>query len=164
MKEERKTIQQAAAIILREENKPIKAKVVAKRALEKGMVSTSAKDPIASMSQTLERNIRMDTGNMEPNRLKFVNTKEGRCIGLYEVDYSAYEHENVKNEKAKGKDDNVAQLVKIYLTKDILKKVRIYELSENHVNIEDAIISLIKIGLLSTSEDILEKLKSELEG
>lgn len=156
------TIQQAAVKILKKGKAPLKAKEVARIALEESMVSPStAKDPIQSMSQTLERNIRMNTGNIP--KLQFVYTEEGRCIGLPEEDDSHYEKIDFTNKVKQDNKEDLSQLIKIYLPKDILKKVRIYEVSENYMNIEAAIISLIKKSLISSSDEILKKIKNELE-
>ena len=64
MMEKTITIQQAAAQLLAEYKKPLKSKDLAKLAQERRLVAPStAKDPIQSLSQTLERNIRLDKGN-----------------------------------------------------------------------------------------------------
>lgn len=144
------TIQQAAAEILKKNGSPMKSKELAKQALELNMVAPSkAKDPIQSMSQTLERNIRMNTGNKP--QLKFIYTKQGRYISL------------PKTDEIKKYEECTTQLIKIELSKSVLKKIKIYEISENYKSLEDTIVDLIKKGLESTSEDFIEKLKNEFK-
>ena len=75
-----RNINQAATVILKEANRPLSAKEIAKRALERGLASSNAKDPINSLAQTLEKNIRDDTYN-DP-KLIFIYSQRGRLIDL----------------------------------------------------------------------------------
>ena len=146
------TIQQAAARILEEQRKPLKSKELARMAQERKLVSPSmAKDPIQSLSQVLERNIRLDKGNKP--RLVFVETDEGRCIGLPDW----YEENKIEV-------TNESEAVKIGLSEDMMNKVKLYQSSFNIISIEETIIQLVKKGLNATSNELIERLKTELEG
>ena len=74
------TIQQTAHELLKEVGKPLSSRKLAKAALERHMASSSAKDPIHSLAQTIEKNIRDELYNQP--RLEFVMSTEGRLIGL----------------------------------------------------------------------------------
>lgn len=151
MMEKTMTIQQAAAQLLAEYKKPLKSKDLAKLAQERELVAPStAKDPIQSLSQTLERNIRLDKGNKP--RLLFVETQEGRCIGLP----SWYETKKVEKKVFSEK-------VEVALPTDLLNKIKLYQSSFNLSCIEEAIIHLTKKGLSATSQELINKLKLELD-
>ena len=147
------TIQQAAAQLLAEHRKPLKSKELARLAQERQLVAPSAaKDPIQSLSQVLERNIRLDKGNKP--RLVFVETDEGRCIGLPEW----YETKKVEQIIEKS------EAIEIGLSEDILNKVKLYQTSFGLASIEEAVIQLVKKGLAATSGELISRLKTELEG
>lgn len=145
------TIQQAASELLSEHRKPLKSKDLARMAQERRMVAPSmAKDPIQSLSQTLERNIRLDKGNKP--RLIFVETENGRCIGMPQW------YEEVKVEKKV-----VSESVEVGLSSDLFNKVKIYQTSFKLTSIEDAMVQLIKKGLGATSQELIDRLKLELD-
>lgn len=146
------TIQQAAAALLSEYKRPLKSKELANLALQREMVAPSAaKDPIQSLSQTLERNIRLDKGNKP--RLLFVDTENGRGIGLPEW----YEERKVE------KKVNLEK-IEVAVPADLLNKIKLYQSSFNFMTIEETIVHLAKKGLSATSEELIERLKSELDG
>lgn len=151
MMEKTITIQQAAAELLSEYRKPLKSKDLARMAQERKMVAPStAKDPIQSLSQTLERNIRLDKGNKP--RLVFVETENGRCIGMPEW------YEEVKIEKKAA-----SEKVEVALSSDLLNKVKLYQSSFKLVSMEEAMIQLMKKGLSATSQELIDRLKLELD-
>lgn len=147
------TIQQAAAQLLSEQRKPLKSKELARMAQDRKLVAPSAaKDPIQSLSQVLERNIRLDKGNKP--RLMFVETAEGRAIALPEW----YEEKKVPPKVEKN------QTIEIALSEDIMNKVKLYQTSFNIPSLEEAIVQLTKKGLGATSQELINRLKTELEG
>ena len=76
----RPTIQEAAAGILKEKGVPMSARELAAEALARRAVTSNAKDPEASLGNTLEKNIRDGTYNHP--KLVFVRSARGRLIGL----------------------------------------------------------------------------------
>lgn len=74
------TAHEAAHRLLEEAGKPQSSKTLADRMLKKGLVRSSASDPIASLAQTIEKNIRGKAYNRP--ELEFVYTREGRLIGI----------------------------------------------------------------------------------
>jgi hypothetical protein len=154
------TIQKTAAEILKEAKVPISAKEIAKLAIEKGLVKKSnAQDPIQSLSQTLERNVRMDTGNNP--RLQFINTERGRCLALPEwydnEDELEYEMESTETEPSMTKK------VTIELPINILNKIKIHQLGNEFQCIDDAILDLVIKGLIASTDELIKKLKTEIE-
>ena len=146
------TIQQAAAKLLAEYRKPLKSKDLARIAIEKALVAPSlAKDPVQSLSQTLERNIRLNKGNKP--KLMFVETNEGRAIALPEW----YEE---RKEEASVERENV----EIAFSEDLMNKIKIYQTSFNLDGMEETIIQLVKKGLSATSKELIDRLKIELVG
>ncbi len=74
-------VQQVAHDILKEKNTPMSSKELAKVILNKGLISSNAKDPIQSFASTLERNIR--DGVYNKPKLVFISKERGqRLIGL----------------------------------------------------------------------------------
>ena len=146
------TIQQAAAQLLEEQRRPIKSKELARMAQEKGLVAPSmAKDPIQSLSQVLERNIRLDKGNKP--RLIFIETEEGRCIAIPQW----YEEKKIETKIE-------SEVIQIALSEDIMNKVKLYQISFNLPSMEEAIVQLTKKGLSAASEELINRLKTELQG
>ncbi|MGG0175802.1 hypothetical protein [Gottfriedia acidiceleris] len=151
------TIQKAAAELLKEANKPLNAKVIAKLALEREMIKkSSAVDPIQSLSQTLERNVRNNTGNHP--RLEFISTEDGRCLALPEWGSS---EDALEGQNEEYKDD--LQEIRIKIHNSILNKVKIHQLSNDYKNIDEALLDLIKKGLWASSDELIKKLKSDLD-
>lgn len=146
------TIQQAAAKLLAEHRKPLKSKDLARMAIEKMLVAPSmAKDPVQSLSQTLERNIRLNKGNKP--KLVFVETTEGRAIALPEWYEERKEQVSVECEK-----------IEIAFSEDLINKIKIYQTSFNLDGIEETVIQLVKKGLSATSKELIDRLKIELDG
>ncbi|OKO88536.1 hypothetical protein BRO54_3614 [Geobacillus proteiniphilus] len=150
------TIQQAAAKILQEMKIPLSAKELAKIALEKGLVQSQAKDAVQSLSQTLERNVRMNVGNNP--ELQFVYLEKGRCLALPEW---KYEHPEDQAEY-KEKEQPAKNKVTIDLPVDLLNQIRIYQLGNELNSFNEAIVHLIKKGISASTNELLEKLKSKL--
>ncbi|MBW1715981.1 MAG: hypothetical protein JRJ77_09180 [Deltaproteobacteria bacterium] len=73
------TIQEAVFDILNEVGRPLSSRELAKIALDRGMVTSYAKDPVQSHAQTIEKNIRDDVYNRP--KLIFIPTAQGRLIG-----------------------------------------------------------------------------------
>jgi hypothetical protein len=76
------TMQRAAERLLKEAGCAMPSRQLAELALARGFVSSTAKDPVHSLAQTLEKNIRDQLYNDPP--LRFVQTDKGRMLGLVE--------------------------------------------------------------------------------
>ena len=73
-------IQKAAHQILVEEGHPLPSRIIAKQALEREMAASKSKDPIQSLAQTIEKNIR--DGVYNNPELIFMTEDGRRVIGL----------------------------------------------------------------------------------
>ena len=185
------TIQQAAAEILKQRNYPIKAKEIAEIALKENLIAPSkAKNPVISLSQVLERNIRMNMGNNP--RLVFINTDKGRMIGLPEMDViknnETFSDVHIKNDTfikndvliksdavikndtfikseahIRNEENSLISLLKKHLPYATIEKIELFMRIKKYSEIDYAIIELIKRGLVASTNDILQTLKSEFE-
>ncbi|MCE5222549.1 MAG: winged helix-turn-helix domain-containing protein [Clostridium sp.] len=185
------TIQQAAAEILKQRNYPIKAKEIAEIALKENLIAPSkAKNPVISLSQVLERNIRMNMGNNP--KLAFINTDKGRMIGLPEMDVikknETCNDVHIRNDTfikndvliksdavikndtfikseahIKNEENSLISLLKRHLPEATIEKIELFMRIKKYSEIDYAIIELIKRGLVASTNDILQTLKSEFE-
>lgn len=150
------TVQQAAALILRKSNFPLKSKEIAKMILNENLIAPSkAKNPIQSVSQALERNVRMDVGN-EP-KLEFISTADGRALRLSEI------NTNKDTEIQENEEENLTKLIKPYLPKDTMDKIELYQSIKKYSRTDQAVVDLIKSGLIAKLPEILETLKNDFE-
>jgi flavin-binding protein dodecin len=151
------TIQQAAYEVLRKANEPLKSIEIAHRIIEQKLIISNAKNPIQSISQALERNIRMNKGNSP--KLEFVESYLGRQIQIAERDQRTIHTVNtVLERKEEAKEE-----ITLSLPKDLLDKVKIYQLGTGKESVDDAITSLLRTGLFSSSDKLIEILKREME-
>jgi hypothetical protein len=73
-------VHDAASKILTEEGRPLSAKDIARQILARALASSSAQDPVFSISSTIEKTIR--DGIYNDPELAFIQTAHGRLIGL----------------------------------------------------------------------------------
>lgn len=73
-------VQEAAYRLLTEEGRPLSSRELARRALERGMVTSAAGDPVFSIASTIEKTIR--DGRYNRPELAFVPSTSGRLVGL----------------------------------------------------------------------------------
>jgi hypothetical protein len=152
------TIQQAAFEVLMEAGEPLKSLEIARRILAKNLVQSEAKNPVQSISQALERNIRMDKGNLP--RLQFVETYMGRQIEIAEMPTTHLKQDIAKYEPIKQLPK---EEITINLSKSILDKAKIFQLATGAKTLDEAIEALLKSGLASKSEHLIESIKREME-
>lgn len=155
------TIQQAAYEVLKEAGEPLKSIEIAKRILDKGLIESSAKNPIQSISQALERNIRMNKGNSP--KLEFVDTYLGRHIQSAEGFYKLEKAENQPLSSFEYKPSFNNEEITISLPKTIVDKAKIFQLATGASTLDDAIAALLKSGLASNSEKLIEVIKRDME-
>lgn len=158
MEEKMFTIQQAAYEVLKKSGEPLKSVEIAHRILSEGLIESQAKNPVQSISQALERNIRMNKGNSP--KLEFVETYIGRKIqpaNIVQGKNFRTVHSNFEN---KG---TLKEELTISISKDLLDKVKIYQLGTGKETVDEAISSLLRTGLNSSSDKLIEILKREME-
>ena len=73
-------VQEAAYRLLQEEGRPLSSRELARRALERGMVTSASSDPVFSIASTIEKTIR--DGRYNRPELVFVQSGSGRRVGL----------------------------------------------------------------------------------
>ena len=152
------TIQQAAYEVLHKANEPLKSIEIAHRIIEQKLIMSNAKNPIQSISQALERNIRMNKGNTP--KLEFVETYLGRQIQIAEQQVATRQASvHIEAEKKVA----VLEEITVKLSKDLLDKVMIYQLGTGKGSVDEAIASLLRTGLSSSSDKLIEVLKREME-
>lgn len=153
-----RTIQQAAFEVLQEAGQPLKSIEIASRIMEQQLIESTAKSPIQSISQALERNIRMNKGNTP--KLEFVDSIYGRQIQCTpETAAKQVYYSSVKEMKLPQPEEEVV----VNLAKTLVDKVKIYQLAKGISSIDEAITELIRSGLTSSSSELIETLKKEME-
>lgn len=73
-------VQEAAHKLLVEEGRPLSSRELARRALDRGWVTSASDDPVFSIASTIEKTIRH--GRYNRPELAFLTTASGRRIGL----------------------------------------------------------------------------------
>jgi len=145
------TANEAAVVILQEEKKPLHSKEIAKRALDRGLVSSNAKDPVTSFAQTLEKNIREDIYNNP--KLIFISSSRGRLIGLPSMNGGT----STKVEYA-----NQTQAVTLKLPVEIVERIQLASHAKIANTFEETVILLIKRGLSAVANDVRKGLTTRL--
>lgn len=134
------TIQEAAHQILKEHQRPLDSKTIAKLALESGLVTSSARDPIASLAQTVEKNIRDGVYNRP--QLVFIHEGRHRPIGLPET--SAQVKPAVSQHPFSR---TVPQPLSVRIPSELMGKIRLAEQAKVGANFDDTVAALIREGL-----------------
>jgi len=146
------TIQEAAKLILEEEKTPLSSRGIAKRALDRGLVTSRAKDPILSHAATIEKNIRNEVYNKP--ELIFIKTSNGRLIGL--PTWSS--QEQVVSPKSA-----TYRMVSLNIPIDLYDQIELAAQSKIAESFETTIILLLKKGISEYVSEIREKLLSKID-
>lgn len=145
------TIQQAANRLLQESQQALSARELAASALDRQLVYSSARDPINSLAQTLEKNVREEVYNNPP--LKFVHQGGKRLLALPEW---------VVEPKAESAPRDMTRFtmdVSPALARDLQLAVQA-GLADTS---EEAFVLFAKRGLSAASAEIKEAIMSKLE-
>lgn len=149
-----KTIQQAAYEVLKQAGSSLKSLEIARRIYEQQLIQSNAVNPVQSISQALERNIRMNKGNTP--KLVFIETAFGREVTI------PYEPAAVIPVTEQRQETQVEELT-IELPKSLLDKVKIFQLGTGVASLDEAVALLIKSGLQNNSANLLESIKKEMD-
>jgi len=147
------TIQEAAYQILKELGKPLSSKEIARIALEKNMVKSTAQDPTQSHAQTIEKNIR--DGIYNKTKLIFIHSSQGRLIGLPGWDSAPPITKN--NQK-----QNLFEL-RIQIPIELLEKIRLAEQAKLENSFDETVSLILIKGLSLLSPQIKKGLMEKLE-
>lgn len=149
------TIQQAAFQVLQDAGTSLKSLEIARRIHESQLVVSTAVNPVQSISQALERNIRMNKGNLP--RLEFTETAFGRevTIPMSEV--------TIRQQIQPSKAIQEMESITIELPKNLVDKVKIFQLGTGLETMDEALTLLVRSGLVNNSSELLESIKKELD-
>jgi hypothetical protein len=146
-------IQEAGYKILEEMGKPLSSREIAKIALEQRMVSSTAQDPIQSHAQTIEKNIR--DGIYNKPKLVFVNSSQGRLVGLPIWDSNGYSAPDTKLQ-------NLSEL-KVHISTELLEKIKLADQAKLRNNFNDTVSLILTKGLSILSPEIKKGLMEQLD-
>ncbi|TVM32344.1 HTH domain-containing protein [Oceanidesulfovibrio marinus] len=147
------TTQEAAAKILEEIGTPLSSKEIAKIALERRMKSSSARDPILSLSQTIEKNIREGLYNRP--ELEFVRTSKGRLIGLPSWNFSRdFVHDK--------KTQELSELTALVPT-ELLNKIKLADQAKLANTFDETVSFILTKGLSIITHEIKAELMKQLD-
>ncbi|MER2107860.1 MAG: HTH domain-containing protein [Solibacillus sp.] len=149
-----KTIQQAAYEVLQQAGSSLKSLEIARRIHEQGLVQSNAVNPVQSISQALERNIRMNKGNTP--KLIFIETAFGREVT---IPYEPAPFVEVPELKLTGQLEEMT----VQLPKSLLDKVKIFQLGTGAASLDEAVAVLLKSGLQNNSATLIESIKKEMD-
>ena len=131
------TAQEAFALLLKEEGQPVLPRELAERALQRGLVSSSSKDPVFSIATTVVKNIREQRYN-EPE-LVFIESNEGRKIGLPRW--------QVENPTTRNSVSEKVRPLTVTLPPDVAQGVRLAVQAGLAATEQEAVTLLVKCGL-----------------
>lgn len=149
------TIQEAAHRILKERQQPLDSKAIAKLALDSGLVVSAARDPISSLAQTIEKNIRDGVYNRPP--LVFVHEGRRRLIG---VPGNSTAVKPVMSQPSFSR--TAPQQLSVRIPSDLMDKIRLAEQAKVGANIDDTVAALIREGLAVVAPRIKQAIESQL--
>ena len=147
------TIQEAAYDLLVEFSEPTSSRELARIALERGLVTSSARDPVFSHASTIEKNIRDEFYNKQG--LIFIPSPQGRLIGLPEWE-SKPPHPDTK--RLLGHVD-----LKVRISIELYEKLRLAEQAKIENSLDDTVSMLLSKGLLQVAPEIEERLIQQVK-
>lgn len=147
------TIQEAAFKILEEVGKPISSKEIARIALDRRMVSSTAQDPIQSHAQTIEKNIRDDVYNNP--KLVFLNSSQGRLIALPIWD-------SIRS-SAPDKKEPILSELRVHVSTELLGKLKLAEQAKLKNSFDETVSFILTKGLSILSPEIKRGLMEQLD-
>jgi hypothetical protein len=145
-------MQEAAKQILEEAQKPLSSKEIAKRALERKMVTSNAKDPIFSLYTTIEKNIRDGIYN-DPKLVKIHTPGEGHLIGLPSWEGRI----PVGTQRVPERKD-----ITVTVPLELLNKIELAAHAQLADSFNGTMILIIEAGLAAVSETIKERIMEQL--
>jgi len=150
------TIQTAALDLLQEEGNPLSSRELARRALDRAMVTSKARDPIESHAQALEKNIR--SGIYNSPQLAFVFTTRGRMIGLPEWEGQ----QTGAAATAVGKGPQGGSLP-VRIPAGMVEQIKLAAQARIGATFEDTVAHLIRVGLRESAPDIKAGILEQVE-
>ncbi len=146
------TIQKAAYKLLNERGKPMSSKELARLALERKMVSSSAQDPVFSLATTIEKNIRENVYNNPA--LVSVYTAQGRLIGL--PGWNSHGTESKETPSA------VIE-IRVKIPIDLFEKIKLAVQAKLKSDFDETVSLLLSKGLSIVAADIKKGLMTQMD-
>jgi hypothetical protein len=144
------TAQEAYATLLKEEGQPLSPRELARRALQRGLVSSASKDPVFSIATTVAKNIR--DGAYNRPELVSIRTAEGRKIGLPEWNRERHVRRLVQTSRPST----------ITLPPDIAQGIRLAVDAGVGASEQDVVVLLVKRGLAAMKKTIRAGIREQL--
>jgi hypothetical protein len=144
-------VNEAAVSILQEEKRPLYSKEIARRAIDQGLVSSTAKDPITSIAQTLDKNIRDEIYNHP--KLIFISSPKGRLVGLPSMNGEVSTLSVAPSHR---------QTIALKLPIDLIERIQLASHAKIANSFDDTIVLLIKKGLVAVADDVRRGLTMQL--
>ncbi|MCC6503550.1 MAG: hypothetical protein IT362_10515 [Deltaproteobacteria bacterium] len=149
-------IQEAAELLLKEEGAPLTSQEIAKRALDRGMVTSTARDPIFSHKSTIDKNIR--EGIYNKPELRLILTKAGRFIGLPAWDKK---NDNLQPiEKSSSFDSQ--RTISLKISEGLFEKIQLATQAKIADGFDATAICILKRGLIDLAPAIRAGLANQL--
>ena len=159
------TAHEAAHSLLIEEGKPLSSRELARRMLDRRLVSSKARSPIDSLAQTIEKNIR-DKAYNRP-QLVFVRTADTRLVGLpsHGASAASVPRENsVVADVPRVRVPTAEQPMTLELPPVLTDKVKLAALAGLAATLEQTAALLLQRGLEVSADEIAAGLRSYLSG
>ncbi|MGH9324965.1 MAG: winged helix-turn-helix domain-containing protein [Vicinamibacteria bacterium] len=150
------TIQEAAHKILSEVNHPLLSRELARQALERGWVRSSARAPELSMAQTIEKNIRDVAYNNPP--LAFVQVDGKRTIGLKEWDDGKQSSDLGQMKVARGTTE-----LRVSLPAEIRRQLQLAAHADPSWTLDGIVVSAVEEWLKARKDLIRRQLLEEVD-
>ena len=145
------TIQEAARSILQEAQKPMKSTDIAASALQRGLVFSDAQDPVASLSQTIEKNIRSAHYNSE--NLKFIQVGRKRLVGLASM---------VENPAHSSPAEQPLREITANVPLDTYELIKTASDAGIASTFDETVVKILKMGLPAVAEEVKVRLKDQM--
>jgi hypothetical protein len=147
------TAHEAAHTILLEEGRPLSSRELAKRMLDRNMVSSVSRDPVFSFASTIEKNIRDGIYNHPP--LVFVNGPGGRLVGL--------PNWNGGPQHTRGTSSPDRPAVPVLLPADLVDQLQLATQARLAASLGETTAYLLRKGLAASASEIKTGLLKQLE-
>ena len=153
------TVHKAAEKIIQEANKPLTAREIAKSMYERGWVSSNAKDPIYSLTQTLEKTIRSEIYNIP--ELVFVYSHGDRMVGLPSMASNDASH--IGYDLSPGSVPKVQMhSITLKIPPELMEKIQLAVQAKLASSLDETISLLLKKGLSTVTQHIRSGLAHQL--
>jgi hypothetical protein len=149
------TIQEYAFKLIQKEGRPMASTEVAKRALEEHALFSNAKDPVLSLSATIDKNIRDGVYNRP--RLQFLHGPAGRLIGLPSMS-------DVPSPQNPQGSPTVREFHDVHLRipSGVMQRLQLAAQSRIAPSFDETVVLIMKKGLAAVTHDVQARMSAQL--